>query len=57
MALDVQSVTLAIIFGMLAAIIYSLRMLILMERRVMRIEKHIESIIEQVGKTVSKRKK
>ena len=36
MVLDVQGVTLAIIIGALAAIIYSLRVLILMERRVAR---------------------
>ena len=49
MALDlIQAVTLGIIVGTLASIIYSLRVLVLMERRVARIETHIEALVTQV---------
>jgi hypothetical protein len=45
MALDsVTVVTLAIIIGTLAAIVYSLRILVLLERRIARIDKHIEMV-------------
>jgi hypothetical protein len=37
-------VILCIIIGTLAAIVYSLRVLVLMERRVERIESHIEKL-------------
>ena len=50
MAFDVQSITLAIIIGTLAAIVYSLRILVLMERRIARIEMHIESVVQKVIK-------
>ena len=42
---DVNSligVTLAVVIGTLAAIVYSLRILVLLERRIARIDKHIE---------------
>ncbi len=43
MATDaVLTVTLAIVIGTLAAIVYSLRILVLLERRIGRIDKHIE---------------
>jgi hypothetical protein len=43
MATDaVLTVTLAIVIGTLAAIVYSLRILVLLERRIARIDKHIE---------------
>ena len=45
MALD--TIILAIIIGTLAAIVYSLRILVLMERRMARIEMHIEKLAEQ----------
>ncbi len=48
--LTIQEVTLAIIVGTLAAIIYSLRILVLMERRIARIEMHIERVVERVMK-------
>jgi len=48
MALGVQEVTLAIIVGTLAAIVYSLRILVLMERRIARIEMHIENVMGKV---------
>jgi hypothetical protein len=41
-------VTLAIIIGTLAAIVYALRVLVLMERRVARIDKHIEMLAEKM---------
>lgn len=43
MATDaVLTVTLTIVIGTLAAIVYSLRILVLLERRISRIDKHIE---------------
>ena len=48
--LGVQEITLAIIIGTLAAIVYSLRILVLMERRIARIEMHIERAVERVMK-------
>ena len=50
MVLGVQEVTLAIIVGTLAAIVYSLRILVLMERRIARIEMHIETAVGKVMK-------
>jgi hypothetical protein len=50
MVLGVQEVTLAIIVGTLAAIVYSLRILVLMERRIARIEMHIENAVGKVMK-------
>jgi hypothetical protein len=46
MGLDV--VILAIIIGTLGAIVYSLRVLILLERRIARIDAHIEALVEHV---------
>lgn len=46
--LGVQEVTLAIIVGTLAAIVYSLRVLVLMERRIARIEMHIENVVGKI---------
>ena len=43
-------VTLAIIIGTLAAIVYSLRIMVLMERRIARIESHIERVVDKVIK-------
>ena len=48
MALGIQEVTLAIIVGTLAAIVYSLRILVLMERRIARIEMHVENVIGKI---------
>ena len=50
MVLGVQEITLAIIVGTLAAIVYSLRVLVLMERRIARIEGHVESVVNKVMK-------
>lgn len=43
-------VILAAIIGTLAAIVYSLRVLVLMERRVARIEIHLERMVGKVLK-------
>ena len=48
MAADLSSVILAVIIGTLAAIVYSLRVLVLMERRVARIDQHLEMMVEKV---------
>ena len=50
MVFDVQEITLAIIIGTLAAIVYSLRILVLMERRIARIEMHIERVVDKIVK-------
>lgn len=46
--MGVQEITLAVIVGTLGAIVYSLRVLVLMERRVARIEEHIERVVGKV---------
>ena len=48
MPLDIQGITLSIIIGTLFAIVYALRVLVLMERRMGRIELHIEKIAERI---------
>ena len=48
MVFGVQEITLAVIVGTLSAIVYSLRVLVLMERRIARIEGHIESVVNKV---------
>ena len=48
--LTAPDVTLAIIIGTLAAIVYSLRIMVLMERRIARIESHIERVVDKVIK-------
>ena len=48
MAMD--TIILAIIIGTLAAIVYSLRILVLMERRIARIDLHMERIVEKIAK-------
>lgn len=50
MVLSTDQVILAVIIGTLAAIVYSLRVLVLMERRVARMEAHIESIATRLLK-------
>ena len=37
-----------IMIGTLAAIVYSLRVMVLMERRIARIEGHIENVVNKV---------
>ena len=43
-------VILAVIFGVLAAIIYSLKVLVIMERRIARVDAHIEVIVRKIAK-------
>tara|TARA_Y100000034_G_C6833319_1_gene376362 strand:- start:705 stop:893 length:189 start_codon:yes stop_codon:yes gene_type:complete len=50
MAFGMAEVTLAIIVGTLLSIVYSLRVLVLMDRRIERIEEHIESVVERILK-------
>ncbi len=45
MAMGLEGFILAIIIGTLAAIVYSLRILVLLERRIARIDTHIESLV------------
>lgn len=46
--MGLETVILAIIIGTLFAIVYSLRVLVLMERRIARIDVHIEALIHRV---------
>lgn len=48
MVLSTIEITLAIVIGTLAAIVYSLRIMVLMERRIARIETHIEGIVNKI---------
>lgn len=64
MAFDFNLAIVAIFAGTLAAIVYSLRVLVLMERRIARIEGHIEKVVNRVfreelkiEKTLKRRKK
>jgi hypothetical protein len=41
---------LGIIIGTLAAIVYSLRILVLLERRVARMDAHVEVIVKRIAK-------
>jgi len=50
MSLSIEQVILSVIVGTLAAIVYSLRVLVLMERRVANIELHIERLAGRVLK-------
>ena len=50
MALNLEGVILSIIIGTLAAIVYSLRVLVLVERRVAKIEGHIEQMASKIVK-------
>ena len=47
MAMD--AIILAIIIGTLAAIVYSLRILVLLERRIAKIDLNLEKIVERVA--------
>lgn len=46
--LTVEGVTLSIIVGTLAAIVYALRILVILERRIARMDLNLESIVKQV---------
>lgn len=48
--LSIEGVILAIILGTLAGIVYSLRILVLVERRISRIDMHIEKLVKSVLK-------
>jgi len=48
MKMGLETVILAIIIGTLFAIVYSLRVLVLMERRIARIDVHIEALVHRV---------
>lgn len=50
MALELQAFILAVIIGTLAAIVYSLRVLLILERRVARMELNIERLTGKVLK-------
>lgn len=50
MALSLEGVILAIIIGTMAAIVYSLRILVLLERRISRIDFHLEKLVNKVLK-------
>jgi len=45
---EFDGVIMAIVIGTLAAIVYSLRILVLMERRIARIDRHIEMLVDKV---------
>lgn len=47
---DILRITLAVIIGTLAGIVYSLRVLFLIERRIARIEEHMDKIVHRVLK-------
>ena len=49
-ALSVQGATLAIFAGALGAIIYALHILVLLERKMARIDLHIELLVKKVLK-------
>lgn len=62
--LDLAGVILAVIIGTLAAIVYSLRILILVERRVASMEENIQKMTSRVlreegviERTIAKKKK
>ncbi len=46
--LELAEVILAIIIGTLAAIVYSLRILLLLERRVASVEMHLQKIASRI---------
>ncbi len=50
MVLDMSQVILAVIIGTLAAIVYSLRVLILLERRVASMENNIQRLTSKILK-------
>jgi hypothetical protein len=61
-SLELAEVILAIIIGTLAAIVYSLRVLLILEKRVANMEQHIQQMAKQILKeerkivTVKKRR-
>lgn len=49
MAIGLAEITIFIILGTLAAIVYSLRILVLLDRRIEKIEKHIEFMANRIA--------
>ncbi len=47
--MSVAEVTLAIILGVLAAIVYSLRILVLLERRMARVDENLERMVRKIA--------
>lgn len=47
--MSVAEVTLAIILGVLAAIVYSLRVLVLLERRMARVDENLERMVRKIA--------
>ena len=47
--ISVTEITLAIILGVLAAIVYSLRVLVLLERRMARVDQNLERIVLRIA--------
>ena len=54
MPLSFEGATLAVIVGTLAAIIYSLRILVLLERRIARMDYHLELMTRKIAKAEMK---
>ena len=50
MPLSLEGATLAVIIGTLAAIVYSLRVLVLLERRIARMDYHLELMTSKIAK-------
>jgi len=50
MALEGYGLILAVILGTLAAIVYSLRILVLLDRKIARMEAHVESLVKALLK-------
>ena len=48
MALELTGIILAIILATLAAIVYSLRVMVLLERRISRIDLNVECVAERI---------
>jgi hypothetical protein len=49
-----EAVILAIIIGTLAAIVYSLRILVLLERRIAKIDINLERIVDRIASEETK---
>ncbi len=47
--LSVTEITLAVILGVLAAIVYSLRVLVLLERRMARVDENLENLVLKIA--------
>lgn len=54
MPISLQGATLAVIIGTLAAIVYSLRILVLLERRIARMDYHLELMTRKIAKAEMK---